>query len=443
LMADPTPGNSDELSPGVSNQHDSPASQISAPDISASDDELVALAQSEIEEAKALDSVPTADSEAYAASKMAPFDGTFLAATTAAEGGAKRARSATADSAETPVSPPAPPNPSAESLSFADAVVIDSLTPATDKPRENPLGPASPLKAPDHPNEISRGHQGAALNAASIVAAALTGALRHPEPLGTASAGAASKDSRTTAPSVLDRLAVKTILDNLRRSQAQASASQAAPMTGAGAKPPVMDGEASNGAFPAGGLRDKLWVFTADRMQARRDGEQVRGAMQSGTAVLASLEPLERRETAGILNKIRDAAKANGGIENVLSEMRPGGAFEDLRKEFNVALSHDEGFAAAYEKAASALSGYAETRAGMISAPSPRADVSLAHLEVLDREIGAATKALPGLKDGKTALDEALEGGKEAIEKAFSAVREAFTGDPSVRGPSPSPSFGP
>jgi hypothetical protein len=143
------------------------------------------------------------------------------------------------------------------------------------------------------------------------------------------------------------------------------------------------------------------------------------------------------------LNKIRDAAKANGGIENVLAEMRAGGSFEDLRKEFNVVLSHDESFAAAYEKAASALSGYAETRAGMISAPNPRADVNLSRLEGLDREIGAAAKAIPGFKDGTTALDEALEGGKEAIEKAFSAVRQAFTRDTSVSGPSPSPSFGP
>jgi hypothetical protein len=79
----------------------------------------------------------------------------------------------------------------------------------------------------------------------------------------------------------------------------------------------------------------------------------------------------------------------------------------------------------------------------MISSPSPRVDVSLARLEVLDREIGAAAEALPGLKDGKTALDEALEGGKEAIEKAFSTIRQTFTRESSLRGPSPSPNFGP
>ena len=203
------------------------------------------------------------------------------------------------------------------------------------------------------------------------------------------------------------------------------------------------DATAPKAASPAGGLRDKLGVFTADRMQARRDAEEIKGVSQAGTAVLASLEALERQETTGILMKIRDAANANGGIERVLSEMRPGGAFEDLRKEFNVALSHDEGFAAAYEKATSALSSYAETRAGMISAPRPRADINLARLETLDQEIGAAAKTLPGLKDGKNVLDEALEGGKEAVEKAFTAIRQAFTRDAEVRGPSPSPRFGP
>jgi len=278
-----------------------------------------------------------------------------------------------------------------------------------------------------------------------MVAAALTGALRRSEPPAPAARDAASKDAsndaRALTPSLLDRLAVKSILDNLRRPEPKPPTPQTAP-TAAAATATAPDATTPKAAPPTGGLRDKLGVFTADRMQARRDAEQIRGASQDGTAVLASLEALERKETTGILMKIRDAANANGGIEHVLSEMRPGGAFEDLRKEFNLALSHDEGFAAAYEKATGALSSYAETRAGMISAPRPRADVNLARLETLDQEIGAAAKTLPGLKDGKNALDEALEGGKEAVEKAFTAIRQAFTRDADVRGPSPSPSFG-
>ena len=251
-----------------------------------------------------------------------------------------------------------------------------------------------------------------------MVAAALTGGFRRAEPPTPASSAAPLKDANNgdrAAPSLLNRLAIKSILDNLRRPEAKAPASRSAPTAGAAESLTAADPSASKAPSPSGALRDKLGVFTADRMQARRDAEEIKGVSQAGSTVLASLDALERQETAGILNKIRDAANANGGIERVLSEMRPGGAFEDLRKEFNVALSHDEGFAAAYEKATGALSSYAETRAGMISAPRPRADVNLARIETLDQEIGAVARTLPGLKDGKNALDEALDGGKEAV----------------------------
>ena len=351
---------------------------------------------------------------------------------------------ATSDSAQTPVSPPAPRAP------VSSATPPNASAPAGVKPQHGqpPAAPSFP-NAQDHPVEASRGPQGtASVNGAAIVAAALTGGLRRAEPPAPSSQGAPFRDAGEPAlPSLLDRLAIRSILDNLRRQEPSASALQSAPPPGVMAAAPAtaspLPDATARAASPAGGLRDKLGVFTADRMQPRRDAEQMRRAAQAGTAVLASLEALQRQETTGILMKIRDAANANGGIERVLSEMRPGGAFEDLRKEFNVALSRDEGFAAAYEKATGALSNYAEARAAMISAPRPRADVNLARLETLDQEIGAAAKTLPGLKDGKNALDEALEGGKEAVEKAFTAVRQTFTRDADARGPSPSPSFGP
>jgi hypothetical protein len=240
---------------------------------------------------------------------------------------------------------------------------------------------------------------------------------------------------------------VKSILHNLRRPEPKAVPPQTPANAGAAASATpsaTPDAAASPKArSPAGSIRDKLGAYTAERMQPRRDAEQIKGATQSGAAVLASLEALEKRETTGILTRIRDAAKANGGIEHVLSEMRPGGAFEDLRKEFNAVLSRDEGFAAAYDKAAGGLSRYAETRAAMISAPRLSPDLNLARLETLDQEIGAAAKSLPGRKDGKNALDEALEGGRQAVEKAFSAIRQAFTREADLRGPSPSPSLGP
>src|SRR5271165_7371004 len=422
-------------------------------------DQMAALTGEPVELSQPEDDEPAEDRDATQdrqignLSKTAPFDAPTGAAPSSIDRPKPAQPLTPSDTAAAPVSPPVPSDsaPSFEpdrNPAAAQPTPPDSRTAA---------GSSSP-KAQDHPNEASRSAQGVApLNGAAMVAAALTGGLRRPEPPAPATPAAvsraatsnavASSDTRAPTPSLLDRLAVKSILDNLRQPEARAPAPQSAPTPGAtaSASPAASaapDGAAAAASSPAGGLRDKLGVFTADRMQARRDAEEIKGASQAGTAVLASLEALERQETTGILMKIRDAASANGGIEHVLSEMRPGGAFADLRKEFNVALSHDEGFAADYEKAIGALSSYAETRAGMISAPPPRADVNLGRLETLDQEIGAAAKALPGLKDGKNALDEALEGGKEAVEKAFTAIRQAFTRDADVRGPSPSPSFG-
>jgi hypothetical protein len=379
--------------------------------------EPVELSQPEADE-PAEDHDASTSAQIGALAAMAPFEGTAPAVAARSTDPTKHAPATTSDSAETPVSPPAPREPRA-----SNATPPDPSSPADVKPQQGQ--PRSPQDT-------------APLTATAMVAAALTGGLRRIDP-----PAVASTDARAPAPSLLDRLAVKSILDNLRRPEAKASASQTEPTTGAAESVTAADATAPKAASPAGGLRDKLGVFTADRMQARRDAEEIKGVTQSGAAVLGSLEALERQETTGILMKIRDAANANGGIERVLSEMRPGGAFEDLRKEFNVALSHDEGFATTYEKATGALSSYAETRAGMISAPRPRADINLARLETLDQEIGAAAKTLPGLKDGKNALDEALEGGKEAVEKALTAIRQAFTRDAEVRGPSPSPRFGP
>ena len=440
-MADPAP--SAPLSDAASELRVSPADQMAA-----LTGEPVELSQPEDDE-PAEDRDATQDRQIGNLSKTAPFDAPTGAAPSSIDRPKPAQPLTPSDTAAAPVSPPVPSD-SAPSFEPDRNPAAAQPTP----PDSRTVAGSSSPKAPDHPNEASRSSQGGApLNGAAMVAAALTGGLRRPEPPAPAAPAAVSKAATSNAaassvaraptPSLLDRLAVKSILDNLRRPEARVAAPQTAPTPGATAAASAAPDAKAKAASPSGGLRDKLGVFTADRMQARRDAEEIKGASQAGTAVLASLQALERQETTGILMKIRDAASANGGIEHVLSEMRPGGAFEDLRKEFNVALSHDEGFAAAYEKAIGALSSYAETRAGTISAPPPRADVNLGRLETLDQEIGAAAKALPGLKDGKNVLDEALEGGKEAVEKAFTAIRRAFTGDAEVRGPSPSPRFGP
>ena len=277
---------------------------------------------------------------------------------------------------------------------------------------------------------------------------ALTGAFRRPETRSRpASAAAPGDPGSSAAQSLLSRFAVRNIVETLRGPQDQTRAAPPASTfspgtTGGPASLTSTLSATTNAAAPPGGLRDKLTTFTAERMQPRRDAEQVRGATQAATGVIASLQALEQQETTGILNKIRDAAKTNGGIENVLSEMRPGGQFEDLRKEFNTVLSHDQGFAAAYDKATGAIADYAETRAALPPPSLPRSDPNLARLQTLDHEIADAAKTLPGSKDGQSAFNDLLESGREAVEKLFSAVQQTFSRSADVRGPSPSPGFG-
>src|SRR5271170_4056529 len=313
-MADPAP--SGPLPDAAPESRVSPADQMAG-----LTGEPVELSQPAAADEPAEDHDASTSGQIGALAAMAPFEGTAPAAAAPSNDPTKHAPATTSDSAETPVSPPAPrvPMSSAEPPRAPDATPPDPSPPAGVKPQQGQ--PRSPEGT-------------APLTATAIVAAALTGGLRRAE-----LPAAASIDARARTPSLVDRLAVKSILDNLRRPEAKASASQTVPTTGVAESMTAPDATATapKAASPSGGLRDKLGVFTADRMQARRDAEEVKGASQAGTAVLASLQALERQETTGILMKIRDAASANGGIEHVLSEMRPGGAFEDLRKEFNVA----------------------------------------------------------------------------------------------------------
>ena len=345
------------------------------------------------------------------------------------------------DSAAAPISPPA------TDRNATTSARVD--TPASPLPPANKPQSQSSAQIAQFPPQDDRRPQGTApIDAATMAVGALTGAFRRPETRSQPPTPSAPPDPRPSAPqSLLSRHAVRNILDTLRAPQDQTGAAPLASTLSpeeAGATASINTARAptTNAAAPPGGLRDKLTTFTAERMQPRRDAEQVRGVTQAAAGVIASLQALEQQETTGILTKIRDAAKTNGGIENVLSEMRPGGQFEDLRKEFNTALSHDQGFAAAYDKATGAIADYAETRAALAPPSQLRGDPNLARLQTLDLEIAEAAKTLPGIKDGQSALEDLANSGKEAVQKLFSAVQQTFSRDADLCGPSPSPSFG-
>ena len=347
------------------------------------------------------------------------------------------------DSAAAPLSPPASDRNATTSAQAKTSAAPKSSTAFDPNPQSQTFSPKAQIALQDD----QRPQGTAPINVATMAVGALTGAFRRPETRSQPPTRAAPADPRPSAPhSLLHRFAVKTILETLRGPQDQI---RTTPKTGpeaatAGATAPTNATRAptTNAAASPGGLRDKLTTFTAERMQPRRDAEQVRDVTQAATGVIASLQALERQETTGILTRIRDAAKTNGGIENVLSEMRPGGQFEDLRKEFNTILSHDQGFAAAYDKATGAIADYAETRAALAPASRPRGDPNLARLQTLDQEIAQAAKALPGIKDGQSAFEDLVESGKEVVQKLFSAVQQTFNRSADLRSPSPSPGFG-
>jgi hypothetical protein len=343
--------------------------------------------------------------------------------------GTQAPRQPTPDSAAAPVSPPAA-NRNATTSARADAPQPQQ---PTTLPQQRPQSQTI-AQGGQNPQQDDQRPQGTApINAAAMAVGALASAFRRPETQSQPAAPAAPATlPSSAAQSLLSRFAVRNILETLRGPQDQNRASPAS----------ALSPETTGAAPPPGGLRDKLTTFTAERLQPQRDAEQVQGATQAATGVIASLQALEQQETTGILNKIRDAAKNNGGMETVLSEMRPGGQFEDLRKEFNTVLSHDEGFAAAYDKATGAIADYAETRAALPTPTTMRGDPNLARLQTLDHEIAEAAKSLPGIKDGQSALEDLAQSGREAVQKLFSAVQQVFSQDADLRGPSPSPSLG-
>jgi hypothetical protein len=94
-----------------------------------------------------------------------------------------------------------------------------------------------------------------------------------------------------------------------------------------------------------------------------RDDQTLRRVENSGRAALDAMEGFRNGEGAAVLNRIREAARSDpGGMTGVLSEMREGGKFAELRQQFNSALSDERGAATAYDMAASALARYGEDR---------------------------------------------------------------------------------
>jgi hypothetical protein len=178
------------------------------------------------------------------------------------------------------------------------------------------------------------------------------------------------------------------------------------------------------------------------KLQEGREENMLRGAEQSGRAAVEALQAFANGPGASVMNRIRDAAKADpGGIAGVMSEMRAGGVYSDIRAQFDGAMQKEKGFAAAYDRAVAATGQYAKDRTAVeaIIAQRPEVEALTGRFQKLDAQIGEATANTPGRREGKSALEDIAEKAAELLSRAVDRVRSAFTASPRAgSGPSAS-----
>jgi hypothetical protein len=189
-----------------------------------------------------------------------------------------------------------------------------------------------------------------------------------------------------------------------------------------------------------GSMGDRIRDFSAKI--ADRDNDRTLGrAENSARAAVDALDGFRNTEGATIMNRIQTAARAEpGGMSTVLSEMRQGGRFGDLREAFNKAMVEDQGFSQAYDKAAAALARYGEGRENVekIIAKRPDAANLIKKFEDLDAKVGERAGSTPSREDGKNMLDDIGKTVAEILQRAADKVRAMFSRAPAA-GASPSP----
>ena len=190
-------------------------------------------------------------------------------------------------------------------------------------------------------------------------------------------------------------------------------------------------------------MADNLARFQ-QTLRDNRDERTFQAAERAGRAAAEALQEFSSGPGAGILARIRDAAKADpNGMQGVMAEMRAGGRYADLRSEFNSALLAERGFAAAYDKAAGALSTYGRERVFADTAAAARPDAAsiTSRFTSVDAQIGETAAVVPHKKDGKSLTDELSEKAVELVKRAVEAIRRVVSnklgGGPDHGGPSP------
>jgi hypothetical protein len=188
---------------------------------------------------------------------------------------------------------------------------------------------------------------------------------------------------------------------------------------------------------------ERLAAYQA-RTQAGRDEAGLQKAEQAGRVAIEALDGFRTGEGATIMNRIQSAARSDpDGMAGVLSGMRDGGRYQDLRQQFNNAMHDEAGAARAYDKAAESLARYGEARTGVeeIIARRPDAANLTAKFQQMDAEIGEKAESTPSRREGKNMIEDISRQAAEIIQHAIEAIKSVFTrSGPEASRPGPSPS---
>ncbi|OAI31464.1 hypothetical protein A1351_21630 [Methylosinus sp. R-45379] len=188
-------------------------------------------------------------------------------------------------------------------------------------------------------------------------------------------------------------------------------------------------------------VQRRLQNFEKTRMQSKRDDSMLHAADASGRAALDAMGALRDAPGASILNRIQDAAANNkGGMNAVIEGMKAGGPFQGLREELKAAVSENNTFDAAYDRAAVAIRQYGADREAIVSAlgSHPNASNWNEHFKKLDTAVGEAASSIPKKEGDDSMLEHLGEKAREIVEKVLEKIKAVFHRDPGAR-PSPSP----
>ena len=192
-------------------------------------------------------------------------------------------------------------------------------------------------------------------------------------------------------------------------------------------------------------LTDRLGSYEQRRAD-QSSNQLVSKAREAAQNAVRAVEALGAGPGSGVLSKIRQAAAGDpDGLPGVMGGMQPGGKYEQLRAEFNAAMTAEKAFAASYDKVASTAGQYATARQAAAADYAHRG-VDPAQLEgqfaAVDKAIGEGTAAVPGRNDGKNMQQELVEKAAEFFRQLMERVRTALSPEPKP-GVAPAPTPGP